>query len=228
VTFGVRTPEKLRAFTAELGPQAEATSLKQAAATADIVLNALNHQAVDEILAATAAHLAGKIVIDASNPMGVSADGRIISTLASGLTAGTRTAQRLPQSTIVRAFSHVVDESLAYRGSAQPGFWAMAVAGDDPEANEIVHALVRDTGFVPVHIGTLAESAPLDPGGVLFPHMFTPADLTTQISASAAPAPVAAPSRCQPRRLADPSWRAREEPARRRPTAVPTAARDQR
>ncbi|WP_433345618.1 hypothetical protein ACQP25_24595 [Microtetraspora malaysiensis] len=72
----------------------------------------------------------------------------------------------------------------------QPGFWAMVVAGDDPEANAIVHALVRATGFVPVHIGTLAESAPLDPGGVLFPHMFTPADLTAQISASAAPAPV--------------------------------------
>jgi predicted dinucleotide-binding enzyme len=192
VTFGVRTPQKLRAFTDELGPRARATSLEQAAATADIVLNALNYQAVDEVLALTAAHLTGKIVIDASNPMGVSPEGRIISTLTSGLTAGTRTAQRLPQSMIVRAFSHVMDESLAYRGSAQPGFWAMAVAGDHPQANAIVHALVRATGFVPVHIGSLAESAPLDPGGALFPHMFTPADLTAQVSPSAAPAPVAA------------------------------------
>ncbi len=66
-----------------------------------------------------------------------------------------------------------MDESLAYRGLRQPGFWAIAVAGDDPEANKIVHDLVRATGFVPVHIGTLAESAPLDPGGVIFPHMFT-------------------------------------------------------
>ncbi|MFF3665683.1 hypothetical protein [Microtetraspora malaysiensis] len=34
----------------------------------------------------------------------------------------------------------------------------------------------------------------IDAGGVLFPHMFTPADLTAQISASLAPAPVAVPS----------------------------------
>lgn len=190
VTFGVRTPEKIRAFTDELGPRAEATSLRQAAATADIVLNALNYQAVEEVLTATAAELAGKIVIDASNAMGVSAEGRIISTLAPGLTGGTRTAQLLPKSTIVRAFTHVIEESLAYRSTAQPGFWGMAVAGDDPAANEIVHDLVRATGFVPVHIGTLAESAPLDPGGVLFARVLTAADLAAQVS-GAAPATAA-------------------------------------
>ncbi|MEV5572350.1 NAD(P)-binding domain-containing protein [Spirillospora sp. NPDC052269] len=194
VTFGVRTPGKLRDLIDELGPRAEVTSLEQAAAAADIVLNALNHEAVDTVLAATAPHLAGKIVIDAGNPMGVSADGRIISTLPADLTAGNHTARLLPRSTVVRAFTHVMDESLAYRGTAQPGFWGMAVAGDDPEANEIVHELVRATGFVPVHIGTLAESAPLDPGGALFPHMFTPADLAAQVSAAPARIPVTVPA----------------------------------
>ncbi|MFC5181235.1 NADPH-dependent F420 reductase [Actinomadura harenae] len=185
VTFGVRTPEKLREFVDELGPRAAVTSLEQAAAGADIVLNALNHGAVDSVLTAVAPQLAGKIVIDASNPMGVSEEGRIISTLA--LTEGTHVARLLPESTVVRAFTHVMDESLAYRGSAQPGFWAVAVAGDDPDANDIVHSLVRATGFVPVHIGTLAESGPLDPGGVLFPHMFTPADLAAQVAAAKGP-----------------------------------------
>lgn len=37
--------------------------------------------------------------------------------------------------------------------------------------------LVSNTGFVPVDIGLLADSAPLDPGGILFPHVFTVADM---------------------------------------------------
>ena len=58
-----------------------------------------------------------------------------------------------------------------------PGLFAVAIAGDDPVAKLTVSELVNDAGFVPVDIGTLAESAPLDPSGVLFPHLFTPADM---------------------------------------------------
>ena len=91
-------------------------------------------------------------------------------------------AQRLPHSLVVRAFSHVMDELLVSRGSSQSGLWAMAIAGDDPVAKQIVGALVRDAGFVPVDIGTLAESLPLDPGGALFPHMFTEADMRAMLA----------------------------------------------
>jgi predicted dinucleotide-binding enzyme len=70
-----------------------------------------------------------------------------------------------------------MEELLVSRGTKMPGLFAVAIAGDDPIAKSAVADLVTDTGFVPVDIGTLAESAPLDPGGVLFPHVFTPADM---------------------------------------------------
>jgi len=37
--------------------------------------------------------------------------------------------------------------------------------------------LVAAAGYVPVVIGGLGRSAPLDPGGILFPNMFLPADM---------------------------------------------------
>jgi hypothetical protein len=49
--------------------------------------------------------------------------------------------------------------------------------GDDQAAKQVASKLVCDTGFVPVDIGTLAESSSLDPGGELFPHVYTEADM---------------------------------------------------
>jgi predicted dinucleotide-binding enzyme len=74
-----------------------------------------------------------------------------------------------------------MDELLWSRGTQQRHFWGMAVAGDAENAKSIVAGLVSDAGFTPIDIGTLDESLPLDPGGVLFPHMFTPADLQAAV-----------------------------------------------
>jgi hypothetical protein len=177
VCFGVRSPEKLSSLVEALGSQASAKSIEAAAAEGEVVFVAVPYEAVDDVVALSCSQLADKIVIDASNPFALSPEGRIISSLDSGVTAGSRMAQRLPHSLVVRAFSHVMDELLVSRGSSQSGLWAMAIAGDVPVAKQIVGELVRDAGFVPVDIGTLAESLPLDPGGALFPHMFTEADM---------------------------------------------------
>jgi uncharacterized protein (DUF952 family) len=40
------------------------------------------------------------------------------------------------------------------------------------------------THYIPVRVGTLEESVVIDPGGPVFPHMFTPADLSDVIAAA--------------------------------------------
>lgn len=177
VTFGSREPGALQPFVAQLGHHAAAASHLEAVEASEVILLSVPHPALDELLAAIGARLAGRIVIDATNPMGLSSDGRIISTLDPGRAQGSRTAAMLPSSQVVRAFTHVMDELLWSRGTQQAHFWGMAIAGDDAAAKEVVAGLVRDTGFTPVDIGGLDDSARLDPGGVIFPHMFTPADL---------------------------------------------------
>lgn len=187
--FGVRAPERHAASTEALGPRASVTSVARAAAAGEIVLLAVPYAAVELLLPSLRAELAGKLVMDATNPFGLSSDGRIVSTLGPGITAGSRMAALLPQSRVVRAFTHVMDELLVSRGTAQAGLWAMAIAGDDPAAKHLAAGLVRDAGFVPVDVGTLADSAPLDPGGALFPHMYTEADMRAVLAGLTAPMP---------------------------------------
>jgi predicted dinucleotide-binding enzyme len=175
--LGSRHPDQLRTRIEPYAITGEPTTLVDAAARADVVLLAVPYPALTEVIDHVGPALADTIVIDATNPMGLSTDGHIISTLGEECTSGEKTARLLPHSHVVRAFSHVMEELLWPRGTAQREFWGMAVAGDDPASMQIVKSLVSDAGFAPVDIGTLAESQPLDPGGALFPHMFTPADL---------------------------------------------------
>jgi predicted dinucleotide-binding enzyme len=93
------------------------------------------------------------------------------------MTQGRHTAKLLPDSMVTRAFTHVMYELLWPRGTRQRMSWGMALAGDDATAKAATAELITDAGFTPVDVGGLDDSAILDPGGVLFPKMFSPADL---------------------------------------------------
>ncbi|WP_327285452.1 NAD(P)-binding domain-containing protein [Streptomyces sp. NBC_00597] len=177
VTFGSRDPGRLVPFVEPLGDRARAATYAEAVEASDVVLLSVPHPALDELLDRLAPRLAGKTVIDATSPIGVSEDGLFVSLLGPGTTRGSRTAERLPDASVARAFTHFPDELLWSRGTQQRHFWGMGIASDDPGAREVTQGLVHDAGFVPVHLGGLKESAALDPGGVLFGYVSTPAGL---------------------------------------------------
>jgi len=86
-----------------------------------------------------------------------------------GKTSGTVTAELFPKSSVARAFSHQLAETLWLRGRREPGRWAVGYAADDNDAAWITADIITQTGFVPIRIGALEYSAPIDPSGVLFP-----------------------------------------------------------
>lgn len=182
VTFGSRNPASVAHQLKATDGRLEVTDIQTAAATADVVVLAVPHDALLEVADAIRLAVAGKVVIDCTNAVVFTPDGRLASGLVTSETEGRYTAKLFPDSRIVRTFSHIQDELLDSRGRRQPGIWAAAVAGDDSVAKDLACALVRDIGFVAVDIGTLDESAPLDPGGILFPNMFTPADMKRQVA----------------------------------------------
>lgn len=177
VCLGSRNPEKLQSVVDTLGLKVSVKNIRDAAAENAIILLAVPYSAVNDLISEIKNEVSNKIIIDATNPFGISPEGHVISTLGPKVTAGTYMAQLLPNSIVIRAFTHILDELLVSRGTKQPGLFAIAIAGDNPAAKLIVSDLVNDTGFVPLDIGTLSESAPLDPGGVLFPQVFTLADM---------------------------------------------------
>lgn len=187
--LGSRNPDKLRSRIGEFDISAEVVSLREAATDADIALIAVPYPVLGSLANDLASCLASTTVIDATNPMSLSGEGCIVSTLEDGRASGVHTAELLPGSVVVRAFSHVMEELLWSRGTGQSLFWGMAIAGDDKPAKGVVARLVSDAGFEPVDIGSLAESSPLDPGGALFPKMFTPEEVR-RIAGVVAPAGV--------------------------------------
>jgi predicted dinucleotide-binding enzyme len=153
----------------------------QHAAEAQVVVIAVRHSAAPAVLAALKDDLAGKVVIDTMNAW-IFRD-YVVAGLSDSLTEGSWAARQLPGASVARAFSHIDAKSMVSSAIDKPGRWAVAYAADDEPAVAITRRLITDTGYVPVSVGTLAESGPLDVGGTLWPYMFTPDDMRDALPA---------------------------------------------
>lgn len=159
---------------AELPPEVVVRSFVEAT-EADLVVLAVRHGAARTVLTAAGSRLDGKTVVDAMNAW-IPEDYRAAG-LHEGLTEGTWLSRLLPGSHVARAYSHIDWDKLVPGGRAL-GTWAALYAADDPETSARVAALIRDTGYVPVRIGDLAQSSDIDPGGRLWPGMYRPQELS--------------------------------------------------
>jgi 8-hydroxy-5-deazaflavin:NADPH oxidoreductase len=156
VTLGVRDPAGSRAT--ELEQQGFAIAPpKDAAARAEVIVLAVPWGAVRATLESLGA-LAGKILIDATNPL--TSD----MSLALGHTgSGGETVARLaPGARVVKAFNTTGANNMVDSRYAN-GKLVMLVAGDDPEAKAGVISLANDLGFEAVDTGPLAMSRYLEP-----------------------------------------------------------------
>ena len=96
----------------------------------------------------------GKIVIDTSNPI-VARDGDM-AVVAREKGAGITSSEYLPGARIVRGFNAIGYAKMAEAASKGGDKVGMPVAGDDANAISIASGLVRDVGYEPVLVGTLA------------------------------------------------------------------------
>lgn len=73
---------------------------------------------------------------------------------------------------------------LMREGWGEPGRWAIGCAADDDDTAAITFDIIIQTGFVPVRVGTPAQSGFIDAGGVLFPGLiglFSPQGMQTTV-----------------------------------------------
>ncbi len=162
VMFSSRHIEDDRALATRLGGKARAGTPEEAAAFGEVVLMAVPYKALPQLGRDLAAGIKGKPVLDACNPF-VGRDGDI-ATWAREKGAGLASAELLPGAHIVRAFNAVSYARLpeiAQRKGGEP--IGMPMAGDDAKAIAVASRLVRDAGFEPVVVGTLAMGKYLIP-----------------------------------------------------------------
>jgi NADPH-dependent F420 reductase len=132
--------------------------------TGDIVVLAVPYPAVEGVLAQRGDSLAGKVVVDITNPLDfetfdslvVPADGSATAVIAAAL----------PQSRVVKAFNTNFAATLA-SGSVGSLTTTVLVAGDDAEAKAQVEHLVTSGGLRAIDAGGLNRARELEAIGFL-------------------------------------------------------------
>ena len=168
VFFSSRHPEKLQNLVHDSGPRTRAGAIEAAARFGDVVLLAVPFGALPDLGPAIAPLLAGKTVLDASNPY-PNRDGQAATdALASGRGTGVATAGYLPGAKVVRAFNTVSSRTLEQQAHRATNRVGIPLASDDPAALAQAVALTSDAGFDPVPVGALPTAARFDPGTNVF------------------------------------------------------------
>jgi len=169
-----RHPEELQALVAQIGAHARAGTPREAAAFGTVILVSVPYSAMPQIGEDLRAELAGKVILDTSNPV-VARDGDMaIEAQKKG--AGVASAEFLHSSRVVRAFNCIPAASLANEADRKPERLAIPIGSDDAEALKIAQQLVRDAGFDPVVVGSLAQARQFDLGQPLATGQLTAAE----------------------------------------------------
>lgn len=136
-----------------------------AARGAEIVVLATPWQAT-EAACGEIAPLAGKIVIDCTNPLGMGPDGLALQ-VGFTTSGGEMVASWCPGASVFKTFNQT-----GYNNLADPGRLVerpvMFVAGDDEVRKSVVLRLVADTGFDAADAGPLRNARLLEPLAMLW------------------------------------------------------------
>ncbi|WP_336346076.1 NAD(P)-binding domain-containing protein [Halalkalicoccus ordinarius] len=174
-----RGPETLTDLVDDLGSNAHAGTVSEAADFGEVVMEAIPFNAYKSLPADT---LSDKIVISASNYY----PGR------DGLTDVGKThtdliADHLEDSRVIKAFNSIYWENLrdGQRLEADPDDrLAIFIAGDDDEAKSVVSSLIEDIGFTPVDTGLLTEGGRhIEPGSPIYTGSLTASEARTRLAA---------------------------------------------
>ena len=132
--------------------------------TGDIVVLAVPYPVVSEVIGQRGDQLAGKVVVDITNPLNFETFDSL--TVPADSSATAEIAASLPQSRVVKAFNTNFAATLA-SGSVGGQPTTVLVAGDDAEAKSRVAEMVTAGGLNALDAGSLARARELEALGFL-------------------------------------------------------------
>lgn len=132
--------------------------------TGDIVVLAVPYPAVREVLAQRREQLAGKIVVDITNPLNFQTFDSL--TVPADSSATAEIAAALPDSRVVKAFNINFAATLA-SGTVGGQPTTVLIAGDDAEAKSQLAEVVTAGGLRAIDAGSLRRARELEALGLL-------------------------------------------------------------
>jgi len=174
-----RHPEELRELATSLGPKVRAGTPREAAEFGEVVLISVPYAALPQVGRDLRRELAGKVVLETGNPY-PQRDGAMAEE-ARRKGTGVASAEFLPGVRLVRAFNAINWNNLASEAHRKGERVGIPLAGDDAEALAVAQRLVRDAGFDPVVVGSLARAREFDVGTRVYTRLLTAAELRREL-----------------------------------------------
>ena len=163
-----KTLAKAEKLAGELRGNTEAAPVADAVSRADVVILAIHFDAIKQFIADHRGALAGKIVVDPSNPIAPDGKGGFKKIIPAEQSSGQIIAALLPKGAkFVKAFGTLGAQSLASGANRLPERATLFYATDDPEAGEVVAKLIAASGYAPVSVGGVDKSLRIEVGGDL-------------------------------------------------------------
>ena len=130
----------------------------------EIVILAIPYGATSEVIENLGAQLAGKTIIDITNPLNATYDGMAVE---AGTSAAEEIARELPENAkVFKVFNTIFAQTLL-SGQVDGKKLDVFIAGDDAEAKANITQLVNDGGLRAIDAGPLSRARQLEALGFL-------------------------------------------------------------
>jgi hypothetical protein len=159
--------EKALAWAKQAGAKASVGTFEDAAKFGELAVLATNWMGTENALRlAVATNLAGKPVMDATNPLDFST-GKPRLAVSGNDSAGERVQKWLPGAQVVKVYNTVAN-ALMVDPKLPGGPPDMFLAGNDEGAKKKVEEIVRDFGWNPIDLGGIEQSRLLEPLAMVY------------------------------------------------------------
>jgi 8-hydroxy-5-deazaflavin:NADPH oxidoreductase len=163
-----RHQDAARKLASTLAGHAEVVSVDEAIDRADVLVIAVWLDDFKQLIAQYGERLAGKVIVDPSNPVGPDGAGGYHKVIGEQESSGQILAALLPPGArLVKAFGTLSAPTLAAAARQEPERAVQFYAADDDAAGDLVADLIRVGGFEPVRIGGLDQSIRIEMFGDL-------------------------------------------------------------
>ena len=163
-----RDQEAAGKIAAGLDDHAQAVSVDEAVERADVLVVAVWLDDFKQLIAQYGERLAGKVIVDPSNPVGPDGDSGYRKVIGEQESSGQILAGLLPAGArLVKAFGTLSAGSLSTAARQEPERAVQFYAADDDAAGDLVADLIRAGGYEPVRVGGLDQSIRIEMFGDL-------------------------------------------------------------
>jgi hypothetical protein len=130
----------------------------------DVVVLAVPYPAISDVIAQRGEQLAGKIVVDITNPLNFETFNSLV--VPADSSAAAEIAAALPQSRVLKAFNTTFAGTLA-AGTVGPLTTTVLIAGEDADAKSTLAAIITSGGLNAIDAGSLVRARELEALGFL-------------------------------------------------------------